>query len=171
MAFDCKGGNGKRKQEGIKERSGVWVCWRGCPQNSQSCMGATEKSLSGGSVNIIQTFVCVCMCVIYSTELQVQQCFWWWRVRSFMQALRVRPTGGYTNQQSCAEQFRLWTYTTDTYLSIYAVILLDFVFLLGGSTGITLHGLNLHCINTVFSGPKSPSESSQICFVMKAKET
>lgn len=99
------GRNRRRKQESIKGLSGVCVCVEGgILKIPNSAWGYGKASVSGGSVNIIQTFirVCVCVCVIYSTELQVQQCFQG-KVRDFMQALGVRPTGGYTNQQSCAE--------------------------------------------------------------------
>lgn len=55
--------------------------------------GYGPACVSGGSVNIIQTF---CVCVIYSSEPLVQRCFQGGG-RDFMRARRVRPTGGYTN--------------------------------------------------------------------------
>ena len=58
----------------------------------------------------LSRLVLVCVRVIYSKELQVQQCFWGWRVKGFT-CLRVRPSGGYTNQQFCRKPFKR-SYTT-----------------------------------------------------------
>ena len=51
-----RGRNRRGKQENIKGPSDVCVSRGGVPM----LHGATAKSVSGGSVNIIQTNVCVC---------------------------------------------------------------------------------------------------------------